>query len=130
MENETQNNRESKRKLVEMDITKILEGYEAFLEEQEQIEFRLEELRNEIQKYVDKEGPVRYGRMRARYLKGRNKYNWENIVLIQEPDDALIQKYTNESVDWRKVASELGVPKEIKDRFTVQGKPKFVIEID
>ena len=56
-------------------------------------------------------------------ITSRGTFNWRDISLQLEPDDAVIEKHT--STDWKKVAEETGPEDKMKEcmkRFYTPGK--------
>ena len=76
------------------------------------------------------------GNVEAKYRKSstNGSYNWEYIVGAIEPDMEIIEKYTVQpppKTDWKKIADEVGVSDEIKNKFYTQAvsEPSVTVKL-
>ena len=66
------------------------------------------------------------GRVKATfYPNGKGSWNWEDMAKSLEPDDELVEKYTEVkvTVKWNKLVDELAPPDDFKEKFYTAGTP-------
>jgi len=103
---------------------------ESKLEKWAELQRQADKLAGEIKEEVLKlKKTVKTDVAKATYSKGRRTFNWEHIALELDPPKHLISAYSKTVVDWKKVAEELGVPSDLKEKHCTVGNPTVSLKL-